>query len=683
MSIQYIGEHLVPGQVGHAFVWIAFISGIIATVLFFLRTREKENPSKLLRAGSRLFYIIQFIAVLGIGIALYYIIFRHYYEYAYVWQYSSTSLPLKYIISCFWAGQEGSFLVWAMLQAIIGLVLMWRSKGWEPWVMAVFALSQVFLVSMSLGIHLGGIQIGSSPFELLRMNYADIKDSIFTHPDYLSMIVDGNGLNPLLENYWMVIHPPILFTGYALALVPFSYAIAALLRGEYTSWIRPVIPWTLVSLAFLGTGILLGGAWAYVSLTFGGFWAWDPVENSSLVPWLILMAALHFLLIAKKQHFALISAFIFASLGYIMVLYATYLTRSGVLAETSAHSFGENGLALQLVIYILVFFLMMVAAIAWRFRHIYEKKKEILLSREFWMFIGAFLIVLGAFQVVFTTSIPVFNKVLGTVYAPPSNSVGFYNRWQMPFALLIAGFIAFAQFLNYDENEPKIFIRKLLVPLGIAVLLCIPFIAGGVVLKFNFILFLFFILFAVVSTFTNLLFKTSKPVNWGAMITHIGFAIFLLGVLITFSNAKTISTNTSGVDLGSEKSNRENLLLMKGDTLYMSGFYVTYVDKQTKGNITDYRVDFLKIKKGVYMRQFTLYPSMNKNNRMGNVFNPDTKHLIGRDYYTYVSAEGSNPDYIVIHAILNPFISVLWIGAIIMITGICWALVRRIRLSMN
>jgi cytochrome c-type biogenesis protein CcmF len=465
--------------------------------------------------------------------------------------------------------------------------------------------------------------------------------------------------------------------------VPFCYALAALMKGSYTDWMKPVWPWMLATLSFLGTGILLGGAWAYVSLTFGGFWAWDPVENSSLIPWMTLMAALHFMIIARKQHFALLAAFIFSMLSYILVLYATYLTRSGVLADTSAHSFGDNGLALQLVLYILLFFILMVVMTGIRLRHINEKRRELLLSKEFWMFIGAVIIVLGAFQVLFTTSIPVFNKILGTEYAPPSNPTGFYNRWQMPFALLVAAFIAFGQFLNYDENDPPSFLKRLYIPFLLAALLVVPFTLTGVVTQLNFILFLFFILFAVISVMTNMLFQTSKPRNWGALVTHFGFALFLLGILITFSNSKTITRNTYRFDLGSEKSNRENLLLLKGDTLYMSGFYVTYVDSHTEGNLTAYRVDFLKRKKGRYNLEFTLHPSVNVNPRMGEVYNPDTRHFPGRDYYTYISSVGTDAgsDYIVIKTIMNPYINVLWAGALIMMAGIVWAWVRRVRIS--
>ena len=680
MSITYIGEHLFPGQAGHFLIWAAFITSLLAAFLFWLRTRPKFEDNRLLKQGSRLLYYAGTLAVFGAAGVLYYLIFNHYFEYAYVWRYSSRTLPVEYIVSCFWAGQEGSFLIWAIWQTLIGVFLISSSKKWEPSVMWIFSLSNAFLVSMVLGIHIGGVTVGNSPFMLLRDAYTGVKDSIFTHPDYLNMMTDGNGLNPLLENIWMTIHPPILFIGYALALVPFSYALAGLFRRSYTEWLKPAIPWTLVTLAFLGIGILLGGAWAYVSLTFGGFWAWDPVENSSLVPWLTGMAALHFILIARKQHFALLAAFLFTMLAYVMVLYATYLTRSGVLSETSAHSFGDNGLALQLVVYISVFFVLMVAMTAARFRGFYEKKKEILFSREFWMFIGALIIVLGAFQIIFTTSIPVFNKILGTDYAPPADAVGFYNRWQTPFALLIAAFIAFTQFLNYDENEPVSFLRRLYIPFLAAALLVIPFVVLGVVRQFNFILFLFFILFAIVSVGTNA-FTGGKSRNWGGIVTHLGFAVFVLGVLITFSNSKTITRNTSRFDLGNEQSNRENLLLMQGDTLYMSGFYVTFVDKSQDGNLTNYRVDFLKRQKGRYVRQFTLNPSVNVHSTMGVVYNPDTKHFIGRDYYTYISSTGSEPEYIVIKTIMNPYINVLWAGSLIMMAGVVWALVRRLKVA--
>src|SRR5690606_4896625 len=158
---------------------------------------------------------------------------QHYFEYQYAWQHSSLELPLKYLASCFWEGQEGSFLLWMFWHVVIGFILLKYTKEWEPTVMAVLALVQIALSSMLLGLDFFGTKLGSSPFNLLRDTTAG---PIFSNPDYLSFIKDGNGLNPLLQNYWMVIHPPTLFFGFASTVVPFAFAVAGIWRGDYKGW---------------------------------------------------------------------------------------------------------------------------------------------------------------------------------------------------------------------------------------------------------------------------------------------------------------------------------------------------------------------------------------------------------------------------------------------------------------
>jgi cytochrome c-type biogenesis protein CcmF len=245
--------------------------------------------------------------------------------------------------------------------------------------------------------------------------------------------------------------------------------------------------------------------------------------------------------------------------------------------------------------------------------------------------------------------------------------------------LLIAGFIGFSQYLNYNLNNPREFLRKILIPLGISVVFLIPFILSGIVQELNYIMMLFFVLFSIISSIYNLVFRTSSPRNLGGIITHIGFAVFLMGTLLTFSNSRTISTNTSSYDLGDAKANAESLLLMRGDILYMSGFYVTYTNKVINGNLTEYQVDFMKRRNGEFYKEFTLFPSVNKNQRMGDVYNPDTKHFLMKDYYTYISFASIEPDYIVIKAIVNPYINILWAGAFLMTFGLAYSFWRRIR----
>ena len=158
------------------------------------------------------------------------------------------------------------------------------------------------------------------------------------------MIKDGNDLNPLLQNYWMVIHPPVLFLGFASTIVPFAFAIGGLWTKRFTEWTKAALPWALFSAGMLGLGIMMGAAWAYESLNFGGYWAWDPVENASLVPWLVLVAGVHTLLIYRHTGNALRTTYLFFILSFLLVLYSTYLTRSGDLQDTSVHAFTGDGI---------------------------------------------------------------------------------------------------------------------------------------------------------------------------------------------------------------------------------------------------------------------------------------------------------------------------------------------------
>src|SRR5688500_16236542 len=158
----------------------------------------------------------------------------------------------------------------------------------------------------------------------------------------------------------MVIHPPVLFLGFASTIVPFAFAMGGLWHKRYGEWVRPAMPWMVFSGMLLGTGILMGGAWAYEALSFGGFWAWDPVENGSLVPWIILIAGLHTMMIYRARKSALLSSYIFVTLTFLLILYATFLTRSGVLGDSSVHSFTDLGLSGQLLLFMFAFIIIAV-----------------------------------------------------------------------------------------------------------------------------------------------------------------------------------------------------------------------------------------------------------------------------------------------------------------------------------
>ena len=203
---------------------------------------------------------------------------------------------------------------------------------------------------MLLGVYIGTYKVGGNPFILLRDTLAG---PIFQRANYLDFIKDGNGLNVLLQNYWMVIHPPTLFLGFASTIVPFSFTIASLWKRDYTGWVKAALPWTLFSTMILGIGILMGGAWAYEALSFGGFWAWDPVENASLVPWLTLVAGLHVLVAYRSSGYGLVAVYMLFITTFILILYSTFLTRSGILGNTSVHAFTDLGMSGHLLFFML------------------------------------------------------------------------------------------------------------------------------------------------------------------------------------------------------------------------------------------------------------------------------------------------------------------------------------------
>ena len=641
MHIQYIGEHLLPGQVGNFFVVLSFVAALFSFIAYYFSSREAllENSWKTLARSS---FRVHAISVVGIMSTLFYMIFNHYFEYQYVWQHSSKALPVRYMLSCFWEGQEGSFLLWTFWHAILGLILMRFSKTWEAPVMAVFSSVQVFLASMLLGVFVFGYRLGSNPFMLLREHPEFMNLPFVKIPTYLQSL-DGRGLNPLLQNYWMTIHPPILFLGFASTLVPFAFAMAGLWQKKYTEWLKPALPWTFFGIMILGTGILMGGAWAYESLSFGGFWAWDPVENASLVPWLTFVAAGHVMLINKNNHQSLVTAFILAIVTFLLVLYSTFLTRSGILGDTSVHAFTDLGMSGQLLVYLFFFLIWAIVLVAINWKKIpVIVEEESATSREFWMFIGALVLVISSFQIIATTSIPVINKLFSSKIAPPLNPIEHYNSWQVPFAILISTLIAIGQFFKFKKTNMNEFYKKIVVSISIAAIITIIASIGlGMNKPFHYIL-LFTSLFAICANADYAIRVLKGKVNKaGSSIAHIGFGMILLGALISTSKSETISSNTSGVDiskLGKDFSNSDNIMLRLNDTLRMGNYYVTYKGKRSESPNIYYQIEYLsKDKTGQLVSQFTLHPLVQTNPRMGNIAEPDTRHFWNKDVYTHIT----------------------------------------------
>ena len=648
MEKAFQGEHLLPGHLGQIFVILSFGAALLsATSYYFATTSANKLDTSWLKMGRWAFYVNS-ISILGIVVCLFYIIYNHYFEYHYAWSYTSRSLPVYYLVSGFWNGQEGGFLLWTFWQAVLGNILIWRAKSWEKPVLTVVALSQVLLASMLLGIELFGARLGSSPFLLLRNS--GIEAPIFSRPDYLSFIKDGQGMNPLLQNYWMVIHPPTLFLGLASVVVPFAYAIAGLWQKRYKEWVSQAIPYALFSAMILGTGVIMGSLWAYESLNFGGFWAWDPVENASIFPWLTMVGGLHVLIVFKNSGHSYFTATFLILISFIIVLYSSFLARSGILGETSVHSFTDLGMFWQLVTYILIFLVLMVFFLVWRYKEMpITKKDEETYSREFWMFVGSIFLGLSCFHLILVTSIPVWNSAFGTKIAPPTDLVGHYNIIQASFAMVITLLTGFTQFLKYKKTDSARFFITTLVYLAVAVLVTalVVFITGLYKLQFVFILVMLGSIYSLLANGKVLADALKGKFKLaGSAVAHIGFALMLVGSLIAAGTREVVSKNEKGAIniVGFDKKagagdERENIMIYKNEPVKMGVYQVTYLGDSVSEPYHFYKVDYKKLDAGGKVtEEFLLKPKVQISAQMGLTPTPDTKHYLFHDLYTHISA---------------------------------------------
>jgi cytochrome c-type biogenesis protein CcmF len=653
-------EHLLPGQVGHFFVLLAFVASIVSAISYFTASKiQVENEKQSWIRFARGAFFAEVFSLLAVFFCIFYICSHHYYEYLYAYKHASKELEPKYLLACIWEGQEGSFLLWALWHCGLGTVLIFTAKKREAAVMTIINTAQFFLILMLLGLYILNVRIGSSPFVLTRNELAG---PIFSQPDYLTFIKDGIGLNPLLRNYWMVIHPPILFLGFASTVVPIAFAYSSLVSKDWGGWVKAALPWTLFSACVLGTGIMMGGKWAYESLSFGGYWAWDPVENAAFVPWLILVSGLHCMAIFNSTKNALRASYLFIILTYLFVLYSTFLTRTGILGDTSVHSFTEAGTAMNVLIgiYVIAISLPVFYLFFKNYKSIPSiQKEEDMSSREFWMFIGALILFLSALFVISITSLPVYNKIFGTNLADPQDREFAYNKVLVLVAVIVGLLTGVSQYLRYKNTDKKYLIKKIAWPMGIAV------IGTGLLMIFypvdytqkgpGFLVAVNLALFASIFSVLANAFYLKSVLKWnlkagGAAIAHLGFALMIGGMLISSGNKKVISDNSKTglfIPFAKDPTGRgtenplENLTLLKEVPTRMGKYTVTYI-KDSASNEKDrtfYNLHFQKIDSlsGHVEEDFVLSPDAYRMKDNNLTSNPGTKHYLTHDIFTYIS----------------------------------------------
>jgi cytochrome c-type biogenesis protein CcmF len=335
-------------------------------------------------------------------------------------------------------------------------------------------------------------------------------------------------------------------------------------------------------------------------------------------------------------------------ISFVLVLYASFLTRSGILGETSVHAFTDLGMFWHLVLYVLTFLFLSIIFLVIRWKELpITKKDEETYSREFWLFIGALVISIACLQILATTSVPVFNAIFGTEIAPPANVIAHYNKWQVPFAVVIAFISAFSQFLKYKKTDPK----KFFVSISVSLLFSL-FITAGAVYIMNIYTNVMYIILTYASVFSIIanarILGDALKGKWrlaGSAVAHIGFAMLLVGALVAAATNKVVSINNTGIGFGDEfaKNNnpRENIILYKDEPVKMDRYTVTYLGDSVEGVNTYYRINYKVINEetGKTKENFTLYPNAQQNAKMRQIIaSPDTKHYLFHDIYTHVSS---------------------------------------------
>jgi len=490
-------------NLGEVTIYLGLIAIGISSGCYWLVTSREDDALSLNVAR---YSFTAFAAFITLASALLMVaILKHEFQYSYVANYSSRDLPLEYLISSFWAGQEGSFLLWVFLGAWLGIFLMHKSGEMEPQLMFIYNLNHLFLTILL---------IKQSPFKLLPSTPAD-----------------GQGLNMLLQDFWMVIHPPVVFLGYAAFTIPFAYAIAALWRREYDRWIKPALPWTVFAFLSLGAGIIIGGYWSYKVLGWGGYWGWDPVENASLLPWLAGAALMHGMILQQSLGKMRKTNFILAAFSFLLIIYCTFLTRSGILADFSVHSFTDLGITGWLVFFIFVFLSITMWFFITRAREIPASKKDAefsYFSREFG-FIGAMIILcLSAIITGIGTSAPLITRVLEKA-SKVSNQ--FYVDTNLPLALLIVLLLSFVPLLTWGKNSFSRLSRKMIWAVVGAV------VSGAITLYYGYpgikVLLLSVLAGAAVGVNLHLAIRlVRKKITLSAgAIAHLGVGLMFLGIV--------------------------------------------------------------------------------------------------------------------------------------------------------
>ena len=601
-----------------------------------------------IRSGEHAAYAVFSLVVLAVLILLRALL-SHDFSLEYVAAYTSSTLPTNYIVAALWGGQKGSLLFWTFMLALFTVIVQWQNRESNRELMPFVTATLMTVATFFLGL----ITFIVDPFERLPRP-----------------ALEGSDLNPLLQNYWMMIHPPSLYTGYVSASVPFAFAIAALATGRLgDQWIRSTRRWALFSWFFLSLGNLFGAMWAYEVLGWGGYWAWDPVENAAFMPWLVSTAYLHSVMIQEKKDMLRVWNMVLVLLTFSLTIFGTFLTRSGVIS--SVHSFTQSGLGPFFIGFLLLAIVVAGGLMAYRLPELRTTGTiESFFSREAAFLFNNLILVGIAFAVFWGTVFPVISEWVRGVkitVGPP-----FFNRVNAPLGISLLFLMGIGPVIAWRRATPKNLWRAFAGPVGGGVLAGVAMLAAGMPLGGAWLTFMggVFAMGTIVQEFwrgmrgRQAMLHESAPRALSRLVgknrRRYGGYIIHIGIICMFT----------GIAASSMFRTEVQQTLKVGEEVKIGRYTLRYdrVDQQEDGHVqrliavlpvfADGRqIDTLSPEKRFYKKP--KQPTTEVANRS----------TLREDLYVVLGAYDPQTQLITLQAYVNPLVVWIWLGGLILALG--------------
>lgn len=617
---------------------------IAAAAMVLALVSWRLNRPGLFTASRRLMYGFA-VTVSASVVVMVAALMQNDFSLAYVASYSERALPTGFKFAALWAGQEGSLLLWAWLLAVIGMVVaigQRKARGPEPAVtLATVAGVCTFFAAM--------LVFAADPFKTLPTPAAD-----------------GHGLNPLLQHPSMILHPPMLFVGYAGFTVPFAMLIGALATGRADdAWIGATRRWLLVSWLFLSVGILLGAQWAYEELGWGGYWAWDPVENASLLPWLTATAVLHTVGMQRYSGvFKKTNAMLLAG-TFLLCIFATYLTRSGVIQ--SVHAFGESLIGTFFLVFLIITTFGSIAMIVWR-RKLLKSASLQKLGVKGQAF--AMAVVLLVVMTIITAVGTIFPLISSVVTKPINVGPEFYNIVVGPIGMLLLAVMATGPLLRTEAGSDRHLKRGAMIPGTVAAIVVVVCLVMGITLTWA-LAAAAITGFAVLAVLADLIGRyrieagrdrsvtllrliDASHYRYGGQLVHMGMIMILVGVI------------------GSSLFNQRDTFKLRAGQIGHIGRYTLKFNglaEQREGNYTAVAAHVDVFDAGT-RRSVTLHPQMRFYDKAQDSHSEVALHsTLGEDLYMTIAGWDDGGKLVALQAIVNPLVGWIWIGGITLVVG--------------